>query len=42
MLPLLEFVHALIKSTQLKDVYVCNMMAAIKDNMLMCHLHDVL
>jgi hypothetical protein len=29
-LPLLEFVHALIKFAQLKDVYVCDMMAIIK------------
>jgi hypothetical protein len=29
-LPLLEFVHAFIKSAQMKDVYVCDLVVAIK------------
>jgi hypothetical protein len=29
-MPLLEYVHALIKFTQMKDVYVCDLVVAIK------------
>jgi len=43
MLPLLDFIHAFIKFAQMRDVYVCDLVVAIKicqgDNYMMyCEL----